>query len=78
MNIHKFRDYLFDEKFSMNVLKNKIEILNYSEIGHFDSNKIIVRYSEGNIIINGKNLIISKLMDDSILIKGNINNIEFR
>jgi sporulation protein YqfC len=78
MNIHKFRSYLLEDYFSMNVLKNKIEISNYTEIGHFDNNKIIIKYIEGEIVIKGKNLIISKLMNDSILIKGSIDNIELR
>ena len=78
MNSHKFRSYLLEDKFSMNVLKNRIEILNYLEISHFENNKIIIKYEEGEVVILGSNLIISRLMDDSLLIKGNINNIELR
>lgn len=78
MGIHEFRSYLLEDKFSMNVLKNRIEIINYDLIDHFDSNKIIVKFNDGSIIISGKNLIISRLMKDSILIKGIINNIELR
>lgn len=77
-NLHKFREYLLEEKFSMNVLKNKVEILNYTEIGHFDNTKIIVKYSDGNIIISGNELVVSKLMNDCILIQGKIKNIELR
>lgn len=78
MNIHKFRSYLLEDRFSMNVLKNKVEISNYLDIGHFDTNKIIIKYDEGEVRILGDNLIISRLMNDSILIKGNIFNIELR
>ena len=78
MNIHKFRSYLLEDMFNMNVFKDKIEITNYTEIGHFDLNKTIIKYNEREVIINGKNLIISRLMSDSILIKGNISNIELR
>ena len=78
MNIHKFRSYLLEDNFSMNVLKDKIEIMNYKEVGHFDNNKIIIKYEDGEIVIKGNNLIISRLMNDSILIKGSISNIELR
>lgn len=78
MNIHKFRNYLLEDNFSMNVLKDKIEIINYKEVGHFDNNKIIIKYEDGEIVIKGNNLIISRLMNDSILIKGSISNIELR
>lgn len=78
MSIHKFRSYLLEENFVMNVLKKRIEISNYKNIDHFDNNKIIINYENGTIIINGSNLIISKLMNDSILIKGVISSIELR
>ena len=78
MNIHKFRSYLLEEEFTMNVFKNKIEISNYLDIGHFDTNKIIIKYDVGEVVIKGNNLIITRLMNDSILIKGNISNIELR
>ncbi|MBP3460970.1 MAG: YabP/YqfC family sporulation protein [Bacilli bacterium] len=78
MNIHKFRSYLLEDYFSMNVLKDTIKIENYTEVGHFDNNKIIIKYIDGEVTIKGKNLIISKLMNDSILIKGTIQNIELR
>lgn len=78
MNIHKFRSYLLEDNFSMNVLKSRVEIANYLDISHFDNNKIIIKYNEGEVVIKGNNLIISRLMDDSILIKGIISNIELR
>lgn len=78
MNIHKFRSYLLEDEFTMNVFKNKIEITNYKEIGHFDLNKVVIKYEDGEILIKGNNLIISRLMNDSILIKGNISIIELR
>ena len=46
MNIHKFRSYLLEDEFSMNVNKNKVEIANYTEIGHFDTSKIVINYKE--------------------------------
>ena len=61
-----------------NVLKNKVEIINYIEVSHFDNNKVIIKYIDGDIVIKGDNLIISKLMNDSILVKGSISNIELR
>ena len=36
----------------------------------------MIRYSEGVLVIKGENLIISKLLDDEILISGIIKTIE--
>lgn len=72
------RTYLMEDEFKVTYFKNKINIVNYESIGHFDSNKIIVRRVGGSIIINGTNLVVSKLLNDEILINGKISNIEFR
>ena len=53
-------------------------IINYIDISHFDNNKIIIKYKEGNILVGGENLVVSKLTKDEILIEGSIEKIEFR
>lgn len=79
MNIIKsIRSYISEDDISITILNNKINITNYTDIGHFDSNKVIVKTNYGNIIIKGNNLVVSKLLNDEILITGEFNNIEFR
>lgn len=75
MKFNKLRTYILEDEFKLNYINNKINIINYIEIDHFDSNKIIIRYELGNIIINGKNLIITKLLNDELLIEGTIKSI---
>ena len=76
--LKKLQNYILDNEFRMLVLTNKIDIVNYLDIDHFDDNKIIVRYNSGTIIIKGEDLIISKLLTDEILINGKIKNIDFK
>lgn len=76
--INKFRSYILEDEFSMNVYKDKIDIINYTTIGQIDTNKMIIYYDDGTIIINGKNLTLLKMLDDEILISGLINNIELK
>ena len=51
-------------------------------MGHFDNNKVMVRYIKNNtthnLIIKGRNLIVSKLKKNVVLIEGVIDNLEFR
>ena len=51
--INKFRSYILEDEFSMNVYKDKIDIINYTTIGQIDTNKMIIYYDGGTIIING-------------------------
>ena len=72
------RNYILEDDFKIVYLTNKLDIVNYECIDHFDTDKIIVRYSGGTIIIKGEDLIISKLLNDEILVSGIIKNIELR
>ena len=76
--VKRARNYLLDEIFNMRVLKNKIDICNYESIGYLDNDLIIINYDSGEIKIKGENLVVSKLLNDEILISGDIKIIEMR
>lgn len=72
------RTFVLEEEFKIVYLNNKIDVVNYTEIAHFDSTKIIINYKDGSVAVSGKGLIVSKLMHDELLIEGSIDKIEFR
>ena len=76
--LKKLQNYILDNEFKMVVLTNKVDIVNYVDIDHFDSNKIIIRYNAGVVIVKGEDLIISKLLTDEILINGKLKSIEMQ
>ncbi|MBR3199071.1 MAG: YabP/YqfC family sporulation protein [Bacilli bacterium] len=76
--IDDIKNYVFDNTFKIIIFKNKLNIINYKEIDHFDDNKIIIRYSNKSLVIKGEELIITKLLDDEILINGKIKLVEFK
>lgn len=78
MDFNKLRTYILEQTFEIRIINKSINIVNYESIGHFDSNKIIVRHSDGSVIINGNNLVISKLLKDEVLITGKIKKLELR
>lgn len=70
-------DYIEDKKYSMIYKDNKLDIINYTKIIDFSSNLISIEYKDNIYHIEGNNLVISKMMDDEILITGNITSITF-
>ena len=76
--IKDMREFIFEQDFKITYLYNKLDVLNYTTISHFDSNKIIINYAKGSIAISGDNLVVSKLLSDELLIEGSIQKIEFR
>ena len=76
--INGIRSYILDNDLKITIVNNKINIVNYKDIGHFDTEKVIVRVDNGEIIVKGKDLVVSKLMNSEMLITGKFSNIEFR
>ena len=75
--IDELRSYILENEYKITVLPNKIDILNYQDIDHFDDSQIIVKFTNGKVNIQGENLTISKLLNDELLILGKIKTITF-
>ncbi len=75
--LSRLRTYVLENEFKITILKNKVDIVNYTDIGHFDDTKIVVKYSEGTATVKGNNLTIAKMLNDELLILGNIETLEF-
>ena len=73
MNIlNNIRNELKNEKFKIIIYNNKVNIINYNKIIELNEKNIKI----DNINIVGENLSIIKMVDDEILISGNINRVE--
>ena len=76
--INNIREYMINNEFVINIYEDKINIINYSNIGAIEESKIIVNGNNKMILINGEHLVLKKLLNDEILIAGNVKKIEFR
>ena len=76
--VHRFRNYLLEEEFEMKMYKGAVNIVNFTEIGHFDAYKVVVKCDSLNVYVEGQDLVVSKLLQDEILVTGKIQKVEFR
>jgi len=76
--INAFRNYILDEEFKINILKNKVNVVNYIDIVNFTSKEVTIKYDGGLLLIAGNNLSISRLLIDEVLVTGSIEKIELR
>lgn len=67
--------YLYDKEYKIIIKENYVNIINYDEIIDFNLNNISVKYQNKIISIEGHDLSISKMVEDEVLITGEINNI---
>ncbi len=72
------REYIYDNQFQIWYINKYLNIYNYIEILSFDDNNIKIKIPDSILSIKGKNLTITKMISDELLIKGNIINIEFK
>lgn len=73
--VDRLEDYLYDNEYKIIVKKNQVDIVNYDEIIDFSLNKISIKYRNKIFVIEGTNMVISKMLDNEILITGNISNL---
>ena len=73
--LDEFRNYLIEPETKVIYIDNKVSIINYDTIKHFDNDKVIVSANK-IITIKGCNLVVKKLLNDEVLVEGKIDNIE--
>lgn len=69
-------NYINDKEFRFTVYDNKIHIINFNKIITLEDNYISILSNSKKINIKGLNLVLVKLLDNELLIKGNITSIE--
>lgn len=76
--INNIRGYILEDEFKLIFRENMVDIVNYDSIIDVGDKSIKIRYFNGILEVLGLNLRISKLMDDEVLITGNISDIKIR
>lgn len=72
----KLDDYLNDNEYKITIKNKQINIINYDEIIDFSLTKVTIKYRHNIFTIEGKNLAIQKMIDNEVLIIGDIKNIQ--
>ena len=74
--LEKISNYVNDKEFRLTLYNDKIHIINYKQIISLENNYLSILCLNKKILVTGNNLILSKILDNELLIKGTINNIE--
>ena len=76
--MRNIKSYIEEKNYQINIINSKVNIVNYIEIKEFSDTKIIVKHEDGYTTVNGKSLVITKMLENEILIIGTIKSIELR
>lgn len=79
MKLFSYLDrYLVDNDYKVVITNDYLNIANYREIIDFSSEEIAVKHDRGITIIKGNDLVVSKMENDELLIKGNVKSILYK
>lgn len=71
----RFSNYIEDRGYKIIIKENYLNIVNYDEIVDFSLHKVSVRIKNKLILVEGTKLVISKMLEQEVLITGNISNL---
>lgn len=71
-----FLDVIKDKEFKIVLGTDFVDVINYIDIVNFDFDDVTIKFSDRLLKIKGNNLVIDKLLNDEVLIKGEIKKIE--
>ena len=75
---NRINNFIKDNDFQTTIYNNKIHIKNYTRIISLEKNYISLYASNKKLIMKGNNLKLNKILDDEILILGEITAIEVK
>ena len=70
------KNIITDNKMKIIILENKVNVLGYTSIMLIDDDKILLNANDKTIKIIGKDLVITKLLNNELLIVGPVEEIK--
>ena len=75
--IEKLKNFIMDNEFRMTFFENRIHVINYQELISLSDDKIRIKTTNLTITFTGTQLVLSKLLDQEIMIEGTLTKVEF-
>jgi len=76
--LDRLNNYINDIDYKIIITDSYINIINYKEIVDFNSTRISIRHDRGTTCIVGSDLVVSKMIEDEILITGKFTTINLK
>ena len=74
--LDRLNNYIDDKKFKLIYEDNLIDIINYTRLITMENNYVSLYINNKKIIIKGKELILKKLLDNELLLNGEVTSLE--
>ena len=76
--LDRLNNYINENEYKIIITDSYINIINYDEILDFNSTRISIRHSRGITCVVGTDLVVSKMVEDEILITGKFTSVNLK
>ena len=76
--IKDIKEYVDDQRMKILIIEDELNIINYDTISHLSSNLVVLLSKKIVVSVSGNDMVVKKLLNREILIKGIIKTIEMR
>ena len=76
--LKNLQNFLYDQDYFIDIFNDCLHVYYYIDLLNLSDKSIELKLKEFILIISGQNLVVSKMDKHEILIKGIINNMEFK
>ena len=74
--LHKLKNYIEDKEFRIYLSTKSVNVINYCSIFAIEKTRVSLSYNVGTLIIKGNNLTLKKMLENELLVYGEIKSIE--
>lgn len=74
--LSKIKDYILDEEFRFTLLEHRFFAVNFSKILSLEESRVSFLTSYGRIVVKGKCFVLQRLLEDEVLIGGEVEGVE--
>lgn len=74
--VNNLKNFLYDKNYFISIFDNSLHLYGYEKIVKFSSSELIFVFDGFNIHVKGDGFLVKKMLNNEVLISGNIKNFE--
>lgn len=74
--LSRVKDYILDQEFRLTLLEQRFFAVNFSKILSLEESRVSFLTSYGRLVVKGKNFVLQRLLEDEVLVGGEVEGVE--
>lgn len=74
--LSRVKDYILDQEFRLTLLEHRFFAINFSKILSLEETRVSFLTSYGRVVVKGKDFVLHRLLEEEVLVGGEVDGIE--